>query len=142
MYIITKEFHFESAHCLNFSKGKCDNLHGHSYKLFVSVGCEKLDENGIIIDFADIKKIVEDAIISEFDHACILNKNSKNKFEIELQKLLIKHNKKTILLEVNPTAEEMAKIFYGIISLLLDKNHKLIEVKLYETAENMATFNG
>lgn len=89
-----------------------------------------------------MKKIVEDSILLEFDHACILNKNSKSKFEIELQKLLMKHNKRLILLEVNPTAEEMAKIFFGSISSQLDKKHKLIEVKLLETATSQATFNG
>lgn len=56
MYTITKEFSFEAAHCLGFSKNKCDNLHGHSYKMFVSVGCDKLDEKWNNIRFFRFEK--------------------------------------------------------------------------------------
>ena len=92
MYKITKEFHFEAAHLLNFHKGLCKNLHGHSYKLYVTVQSQKLNEESMVVDFSLLKKIVEDIIIKKFDHSCIINNNTKDLFELELKNLLIKYN--------------------------------------------------
>lgn len=75
--LISKIFKFDSAHKLENYNGKCENLHGHSYKLIVSCEGEINKESGIIIDFNEIKKIVEGKVLSEIDHA-YLNDIVKN----------------------------------------------------------------
>ncbi|UOF90483.1 6-carboxytetrahydropterin synthase QueD [Fodinisporobacter ferrooxydans] len=64
---VTKLFTFDSAHRLDDYIGKCANLHGHTYKLEVTFR-GKTDRRGIVVDFGDIKKIVNDLIISKYDH--------------------------------------------------------------------------
>jgi len=67
MITVTKIFTFEAAHHLPFHKGKCKNLHGHTYKLEVTVSGTR-DINGLVIDFGDLKKIVSEKIIEKYDH--------------------------------------------------------------------------
>ena len=78
---ITKIFHFEMAHALNNYDGLCRNIHGHSYKLRVTlIGQPSNDKTspkkGMLIDFSDIKKIVRESIIDKYDHALVLNQNT------------------------------------------------------------------
>ena len=78
---ITKSFGFETGHALYGHDGLCKNIHGHSYKLFVTViGIPVQDnndpKNGMVIDFKDLKKIVKTEIVDVFDHATVFNKNS------------------------------------------------------------------
>ena len=78
---ITKQFSFETGHALFGYDGKCRNVHGHSYKLSVTVigqpitkvGAVKL---GMVIDFSDLKKIVKEEVVDVFDHATVFNKNT------------------------------------------------------------------
>ena len=81
---ITKSFNFETAHALYGYDGKCKNIHGHSYKLYVTViGIPISEPNhvkyGMVIDFGDLKKIVREEVVDVFDHATIFNKNSPHK---------------------------------------------------------------
>ena len=107
---ITKEFKFEMAHALMGYDGPCRNIHGHSYSLKVTVaGYPITDENhpklGMVMDFGDLKKIVKEAVIDEFDHALVLNKKMPNMLVDEL-----KENFSTIsLLDYQPTSELMDK---------------------------------
>ena len=78
---ITKRFSFEAGHALHGYDGKCKNLHGHSYKLSVTViGTPISDKTnpkfGMVIDFTDLKRIVTEEIVNKFDHATIFNKNT------------------------------------------------------------------
>ena len=78
---ITKQFDFETGHALYGYDGKCKNVHGHSYKLSVTViGTPIADTNnvkcGMVIDFGDLKKIVSSEIVDKFDHATVFNKNT------------------------------------------------------------------
>ena len=78
---ITKQFSFETGHALYGYDGKCKNVHGHSYKLSVTViGTPISDSNnvkfGMVIDFSDLKKIVREEIVDVFDHATVFNKNT------------------------------------------------------------------
>ena len=68
MITITKIFRFEASHSLPKHKGKCKNLHGHSYKLEVTVGSKQLNEKDMVMDFGDLKKIVNKEIIDKLDH--------------------------------------------------------------------------
>jgi len=65
--LLKKRFHFHSAHYLPSYKGKCEELHGHTYKLEVIVEGQP-DSEGMIIDFADLKRIVKEEIIKKLDH--------------------------------------------------------------------------
>jgi 6-pyruvoyltetrahydropterin/6-carboxytetrahydropterin synthase len=78
---ITKQFSFETGHALYGYDGKCKNVHGHSYKLSVTViGKPIVDRSnvkfGMVIDFTDLKKIVKEEIVDVFDHATVFNKNT------------------------------------------------------------------
>ena len=81
---LTKAFTFETAHALYGYDGKCKNIHGHSYKLYVTVkGIPSQDSNdvklGMVMDFGDLKKIVNEAVVDVFDHAILLNEDSPHK---------------------------------------------------------------
>lgn len=68
--IILKEFEFDAAHYLPKYNGKCENLHGHTYKLVVKVSGHP-DHEGMVIDFIRLKNIVKDLVLSKLDHACL-----------------------------------------------------------------------
>lgn len=70
--ILRKEYKFEAAHFIYNHPGKCRNLHGHTYKLFVSLEGHVNLETGMVIDFYDLSKIVQEAVIAKLDH-CFLN---------------------------------------------------------------------
>lgn len=77
---ITKEFHFEAAHALHGYDGPCKSIHGHSYKLTVTVsgtplGDKKSPKTGMVMDFGDLKEIIKKNIIDYFDHSLILGKD-------------------------------------------------------------------
>lgn len=67
--LVSKEFSFEAAHYLTRYHGQCEHLHGHSYKLRVTVQGE-IQENGLVIDFKILKKIVKERILDKYDHRC------------------------------------------------------------------------
>ena len=88
---ITKKFNFETGHALYGYDGKCKNVHGHSYKLEVTVSGKPITDAsnvkfGMVIDFGDLKKIVKEEIVDLFDHATVFNKNTPH---VELAKELI-----------------------------------------------------
>uniref|UniRef100_A0A6M3XMY4 Putative 6-Pyruvoyl tetrahydrobiopterin synthase n=1 Tax=viral metagenome TaxID=1070528 RepID=A0A6M3XMY4_9ZZZZ len=69
--MVVKRFTFEAAHFLPGYEGACANLHGHSYKLEIGVSAGCLNEQSMVIDFKQLKQIVQDVIIKQFDHTCI-----------------------------------------------------------------------
>ena len=132
---ITKKFRFEAAHALHGYDGKCKNIHGHNYKLFVTVIGKPIGDNsnvkfGMVMDFDDLKKIVKSQIVEEFDHSVIFNKNSPHK---DLAQELTGHGHKVILANYQPTIEEMIIDFADRISSHLPENIKLHSLKLEET---------
>lgn len=133
---ITKEFTFETGHALYGHDGKCKNIHGHSYKLSVTVlGNPVLDCNdpkfGMIMDFSDLKKIVKEEIVDRFDHATIFNKNTPH---IELANNLKSLGHNVVLVDYQPTSEMLVTDFADKIKNRLPKNIKLFSLKLRETA--------
>ncbi len=139
MYSITSRSEFEAAHCLSFYNGACKNLHGHSYKLEVSLFGECL-RNAMLMDFKRLKSIVNEQILSKLDHACILFRASQDAFEQQLAALLEKYDKKIYYLEDYPTAENIAKHIHGILREQFKEEYK-IEVVLYETSNNYAKYS-
>lgn len=144
---ITKQFTFETGHALYGYDGKCKNVHGHSYKLSVTViGSPITDTSdvklGMVIDFSDLKKIVEEEVIDPFDHATVFNKNTPH---VELAKELTDRGHKVILADYQPTSENMVIDFAAKIKARLPKQIQLHSLKLRETetafAEWYATDN-
>lgn len=114
---------FEAAHELPWHSGKCKHLHGHSYKLEVTLEGE-LNDNGIVLDFDDLSIIVNEMIVKRYDHQYLNDFFS------------------------NPTAEMIAREIYHSISLGMEKNADLFKgvalayVKLWETEKCFVTYGG
>lgn len=137
---ITKQFFFETGHALYGYDGKCRNVHGHSYKLAVTIIGKPINDKtnvkyGMVLDFGDLKKIVKKEIVDIFDHATIFNKNTPH---IEIAKELEKRGHYIILLDYQPTSEMMLIDFAKRISKELPVNIKLHSLKLSETGTSYA----
>ncbi len=137
---LTKKFTFESGHALCGYDGKCKNVHGHSYKLFVTViGEPNTDashvKHGMVIDFGDLKTIVKDEIVDVYDHGTILNRNSGH---LELAEELKKHGHRIILVDYQPTSEMLIQDFAQKIMCKLPKNICLHSLRLQETETSYA----
>jgi len=137
---ITKQFSFETGHALYGYDGKCKNVHGHSYKLSVTViGSPITDTShvklGMVIDFGDLKKIVKEDIEDVFDHATVFNKNTPH---VELAIELEKRGHNVILVDYQPTSENMVIDFAQKIKAKLPENIRLHSLKLQETETSFA----
>lgn len=137
---ITKQFSFETGHALYGYDGKCKNVHGHSYKLFVTViGSPIEDKNnvkyGMVIDFTDLKKIVKEEVVDVFDHATVFNKNTPH---IELANELKERGHHVILVDYQPTSEKMVIDFMRKIKSRLPENIELFSLRLQETDSSYA----
>ena len=137
---ITKQFNFETGHALYGYDGKCKNVHGHSYKLSVTVSGAPITDNshvkyGMVIDFSDLKKIVKEEIVDIFDHATVFNQNTPH---IELAKELQARDHHVILVDYQPTSEMMVIDFAAKIKSRLPKNINLFSLKLQETDTSFA----
>ena len=137
---ITKQFSFETGHALYGYDGKCKNVHGHSYKLLVTVigsPIEDLDnvKYGMVSDFTDLKKIVKEEVVDVFDHATVFNKNTPH---IELAKELKDRGHHVILVDYQPTSENMVIDFVQKIQSRLPENIELFSLRLQETDSSFA----
>ena len=132
---IAKEFHWEMGHRLPEHFGLCKNIHGHSYKMIVEFEGE-LDEQGMVIDFYDVEKIIN-PIIEKLDHAFMVKDND----EITLE-FLEKLDSKKVVVDFFATVENICNyISDKIIKNNLPKNINFINVRVYETAEDYAEFS-
>ena len=137
---ITKQFSFETGHALYGYDGKCRNVHGHSYKLSVTVIGEPITDTenvkyGMVIDFGDLKKIVKSEIVDQFDHATVFNQNTPH---IELAKELKNRGHHVILVDYQPTSENMGIDFAEKIKKHLPDHIQLHSLKLQETESSFA----
>ncbi|WP_072781847.1 6-pyruvoyl trahydropterin synthase family protein [Flavobacterium haoranii] len=137
---ITKQFNFETGHALYGYDGKCKNVHGHSYKLSVTVvGKPITDTNnvkyGMVIDFSDLKKIVKEEIVDIFDHATVFNQNTPH---IELANELKNRGHHVILVDYQPTSENMVIDFAAKIKARLPESINLFSLRLQETETSYA----
>ena len=137
---ITKQFNFETGHALYGYDGKCKNVHGHSYKLSVTVIGKPITDVsnvkfGMVIDFSDLKKIVKEEIVDVFDHATVFNQNTPH---VELAKELKDRGHHVILVNYQPTSENMVIDFSTKIKKRLPENIELFSLKLQETDTSFA----
>ncbi|MBU1112491.1 MAG: 6-carboxytetrahydropterin synthase QueD [Candidatus Omnitrophica bacterium] len=124
MYKVKVLSNFSAAHFLRNYKGKCENLHGHNWKVEVVVASLKLNSLGMVMDFSDLKKLTKN-MLEELDHAC-LN---------DLEYFSAKGGKH------NPSSEEIARyIFDKLKTLIAEKNCQLEEILVWETESSCATY--
>ncbi|MFY0631960.1 MAG: 6-carboxytetrahydropterin synthase [Flavobacteriaceae bacterium] len=140
---ITKQFNFETGHALYGYDGKCKNIHGHSYKLSVTVIGTPIDDQsnvkyGMVIDFGDLKKIVKEEIVDIFDHATVFNKNTPH---LELGEELKKRGHHVLLVDYQPSSEMMVIDFAAKIKKRLPENINLFSIKLQETETSFAEWH-
>lgn len=140
MIRVSKEFKFEMAHALHGYDGLCKNIHGHSYRLWVTIKGNVKDElghkkDGMVIDFSDLKKIVKENIIKKFDHSLVLNAKSPH------AKIDFSSFEKVHYLPFQPTSENLAIYFVELIKELLPDKIKLIKLVLSETATSFTEWN-
>ena len=137
---IIKEFKFEMAHALHGYDGLCANIHGHSYRLWVTVRGDIKKENkhikdGMVIDFTDLKSIIKPTIIKKYDHSLVLNANSPH------ANLDLSAFDKVYYLPYQPTSENLVSDFANSITSLLPENVELLKVVLSETVSSFAEWN-
>ncbi|MEG1037500.1 MAG: 6-carboxytetrahydropterin synthase [Mucinivorans sp.] len=135
---LTRKFTFEMAHALRGYDGLCRNIHGHSYKLYVTVSGEPCKEPnnpkfGMVIDFADLKKIVNELIVSKLDHSLVVRIGG----DLTVLKGL---DYRIVETEYQPTCENMVIDFAEKIIPELPHGVQLTKIKLYETENSYATY--
>lgn len=139
MFELTKDFRFETAHRLAAGYvGKCSNIHGHSWNGQLIVKAGKLDEFGMAIDFAIMKKIIK-PLEDKLDHGIMLHAEDK-----ELIALCEKNNWKVIKFPENPTSEVVAEWFYNkAVQLAADEALPIIieAVVIKETCTSSCKFS-
>ena len=122
MYQVSVEETFSAGHALRGYKGKCENPHGHNYRVRVNVEGEKLDSIGLLVDFTEIKRVLR-ALIESVDHKYL---NDQAPFDV-----------------VNPSAENMAKFFYDETSRKIANEPgapRIASITVWETDETSATY--
>jgi len=136
---VTKEFNFEMAHALHGYDGLCKNIHGHSYKMFVTVIGTPINsksdfKNGMLIDFGDLKRLVNREITDVYDHAFVINIDSKHQITDASGEMFGKLK----IVDYQPTCENMVIDFAQKIKNILPDNIELYSLRLYETATSYA----
>ncbi len=120
MYELMVEAQFSSAHQLRGYKGKCENLHGHNWKVQVMISSEKLNETGLVMDFHELKKTVKE-LLSTLDHSVL--------------------NEIFPFTEINPSSENIAKWIYDSLKKkTTNRNVALVSVTVWESETASSTY--
>jgi 6-pyruvoyltetrahydropterin/6-carboxytetrahydropterin synthase len=132
---VSKEFDFEMAHALWNYDGACRNIHGHSYRLFVTLlGTPIADPTdpkfGMVLDFKDLKTLVKGPIVDFLDHSLVLYKEAGGERLSNIEGMY----EKVHLFDFQPTCENLVLFIVDIIREKLPSYLELHSVKLYETA--------
>jgi 6-pyruvoyltetrahydropterin/6-carboxytetrahydropterin synthase len=136
---VSKEFHFEMAHALWNYDGLCRHIHGHSYKLIITIiGVPIEDGNdqklGMVLDFADLKAVVKEPVVDYFDHSLVINRGAENYLPDEPNEMYDKVH----LMDFQPTCENLVLYIAEKVQARLSPGIGLYSVKLYETATSYA----
>ena len=139
---VTKEFDFEMAHALWNYDGACKNIHGHSYKLFVTlIGVPILDSNdpkfGMVLDFKDLKPMIKGPVVDFLDHSLAVYKAAENESLSTVRQMY----EKVHVFDFQPTCENLVLFIVKKIQLILSPGLDLHSVKLYETATSFAEWH-
>jgi len=136
---ITREFDFEMAHALWNYDGDCRNIHGHSYKLFVTVIGEPYPDPdhpkfGMVMDFRDLKERIKKPVVDFLDHSLVVYRAADGEALSGVKSLY----KKVHVFDFQPTCENLVLFIVGKIRNQLEPGVELKAVKLYETATSYA----
>ncbi|MBE9517961.1 MAG: 6-carboxytetrahydropterin synthase [Bacteroidetes bacterium] len=136
---LSKEFRFEMGHALLNYDGLCRHIHGHSYKLIITVIGEPLEDRqdpklGMVMDFSDLKEAVKEPIVDYFDHSLVINREAKMYLPAEPHAMYDKVH----TLDFQPTCENLVLYIAEIVKARLSPGIELFSVRLYETATSYA----
>ena len=135
MVTVTKTVKFDAAHVLTNHQGLCKNLHGHTYRVDVSVSRPAAEAGDMVIDFKDLKGVATEVICDRFDHAFVYNTESPG--EREIAAVVEKNGMRTVAIPFRSTAENLAKMFFHELKTRIDG---LSAVKVWETADSCAEY--
>ena len=135
MITVTKTVKFDAAHVLTNHQGLCKNLHGHTYRVDVSVSRPEEDGRDMVIDFKDLKSIANEVICDRFDHAFVYNTGSAG--EREIAAVVEKNGMRTVAIPFRSTAENLAKMFFNDLE---PRVAGLSAVRVWETADSCAEY--
>ena len=146
----TKEFTWDMAHMLEGHLGLCKNVHGHTYKMHVTVASRNPEgvitegpAKGMVCDFKTLKEVVNKYIVEPLDHAFMYNIDSEDPVERKIAQILVDADRKTAPVQYRPTAENMSKHFYeGLKEILSTYSFDVVEVTVWETPTSFARYNG
>jgi len=119
MYELVVKRKFSAAHQLVGYKGKCENLHGHTYGVDVFVRADELDQAGLAVDFKELKKAI-DGLLDDYDHRLL---NEVPPFD-----------------EINPSAENLARVLYQALKDRLPRGVSLSMVRVWENEDAGAAY--
>lgn len=136
---VSKEFHFEMAHALWKYDGLCKHIHGHSYKLLVTIIGEPIEDSnnqkrGMVLDFSDLKAVVKGPVVDFFDHSLVIYRGAENYLPTEPNEMY----EKVHLVDFQPTAENIVLYIADKVKARLSPDVDLFSVRLYETATSFA----
>ena len=127
------------AHALRNYDGLCRNIHGHSYKMDITLAGQPLHDesspkNGMVMDFGDLKRLVNEEIISLLDHALVLNA----KTDAKLVEALKQNYEKIVIVDFQPTTENLLNFIADKLKAKLSERVKLTRIRLRETDTSYA----
>jgi 6-pyruvoyltetrahydropterin/6-carboxytetrahydropterin synthase len=131
MFRVTREIDFCYGHRLLNYDGKCKYLHGHNGRAVIALESAELDERGMVLDFTDIKQVVSRWIDDNLDHHMILHRDDP------AVPALVKLGEPLFLLDVNPTAENIARVIFAFSR---SQGFPIVEARLWETPHCFATY--
>lgn len=144
---ITRRLEFDAGHRIPNHNSQCKHLHGHRYALEITlsgqvIATEGASDQGMVMDFSDVKRIAKERVVDVWDHAFLVYREDREVVDF-LNSL---PNHKTVILEVVPTAENLAKVAFDQLKDAYQdtfgNNLKLARVRLFETPNNWADHAG
>ena len=135
MVTVTKTVKFDAAHVLTNHEGLCKNLHGHTYRVDVSVSCGDGMPGDMVMDFKELKRIANETICDRFDHAFMYNTASPG--ETEIAAVVKRNGMRTVPIPFRSTAENLAKLFFAELE---KKIAGLSSVRVWETQDSSAEY--
>ena len=131
MFRVSREIDFCYGHRLLNYDGKCRHLHGHNGRAIITLESEELCELGMVLDFSDIKRVISKWIDENLDHRMILHRDDP------IVPTLREMSEPMYLLDVNPTAENIAKLIFDVTR---EYGFPVVEARLWETPKCYASY--
>jgi len=131
MFSVSRELDFCYGHRLLRHSGKCRHLHGHSARAIVTLQAAELDACGMVVDFADIKRLVGSWIDEQLDHRMILQRIDP------MVDILQREGEPLYLMDEPPTAENLARLIYDFTA---SRGFPIVECQLWESTQSWATY--